>query len=129
MPQVIAALIPGMGVGVALLGVTVDHVSNRAEVLDLTADAELDVIRLGLSEASGKGKLRLVCHELAGKAEQGVLVDRIASGEGEEFDAREVTRFEEQYQIFLALAFLLLLSEALLSDRRTEEHEWVGRFE
>jgi len=57
------------------------------------------------------------------------LVDRIASGEGDEFDAREVTRFEEQYQIFLALALLLLLSEALLSDRRTEEHEWVGRFE
>ncbi|MGB1656072.1 MAG: VWA domain-containing protein [Longimicrobiales bacterium] len=57
------------------------------------------------------------------------LVDRIASGEGDEFDAREVTRFEEQYQIFLALALLLLLTEALLSDRRTEEHEWVGRFE
>ncbi|MGB1841589.1 MAG: VWA domain-containing protein, partial [Longimicrobiales bacterium] len=34
------------------------------------------------------------------------LVDRIASGEGDEFDAREVTRFEEQYQIFLALALL-----------------------
>lgn len=57
------------------------------------------------------------------------LVDRIASGEGDEFDAREVTRFEEQYQIFLALALLLLLTEALLSDRRTEENEWVGRFE
>ena len=57
------------------------------------------------------------------------LVDRIASGEGDEFDAREVTRFEEQYQIFLALALLLLLSEALLSDRKSEEHEWVGRFE
>ena len=57
------------------------------------------------------------------------LVDRIASGEGDEFEAREVTRFEEQYQLFLALALLLLLSEALLSDRRSEEHEWVGRFE
>lgn len=57
------------------------------------------------------------------------LIDRIASGEGEEFDAREVTRFEEQYQIFLALALLLLLSEALLSDRRMEHREWVGRFE
>jgi Ca-activated chloride channel family protein len=57
------------------------------------------------------------------------LVDRIASGEGEEFEAREVTRFEEQYQLFLALALLLLLAEALLSDRRSEEHEWVGRFE
>lgn len=57
------------------------------------------------------------------------LVDRIASGEGEEFDAREVTRFEEQYQLFVALALLLLLTEALLSERRTEEREWVGRFE
>jgi Ca-activated chloride channel family protein len=57
------------------------------------------------------------------------LVDRIANGEGDEFDAREVTRFEEQYQIFLGLALLLLLAEALLSDRKSEEHEWVGRFE
>lgn len=57
------------------------------------------------------------------------MVDRIASGEGEEFDAREVTRFQEQYQIFLGLAVLMLLAEVLVSDRRSEEHEWAGRFE
>ncbi len=57
------------------------------------------------------------------------LVDRIASGEGEELEAREITRFEEQYQIFLGLAILLLLLDLLWSDRRKVEVAWAGRFE
>jgi Ca-activated chloride channel family protein len=57
------------------------------------------------------------------------FVDQVASGEGEEIDALEVTRFEEQYQIFLGLALLMLVTDLLLPDRRRTEHEWVGRFE
>lgn len=57
------------------------------------------------------------------------LVDEIAAGQGEEIDALQVTQFEEQYQIFLGLALLLLLAEVLVSDRRKTEHEWAGRFE
>lgn len=57
------------------------------------------------------------------------LVDRIAGVEGEALDARQITQFEEQFQIFLGVALILLLIEWLLPDRRREQRVWVGRFE
>ncbi len=54
------------------------------------------------------------------------LVEEIGRG-GREVESREFTRFEEQYQIFLAAAFLLLIVEFVLPERkrrpvrRTEE--------
>lgn len=57
------------------------------------------------------------------------LVDEIARGEGEEIDAIQVTQFEEQYQIFLGLALLMLMVEVLISDRRRARQTWTGRFE
>lgn len=56
------------------------------------------------------------------------LVDEIAGGDGRELEAREVTRFEEQFQIFLGLALLLLLIEGLVPDRRRATEAWAGRF-
>jgi Ca-activated chloride channel family protein len=56
------------------------------------------------------------------------LVDQIAAGEGEELDTREVTQFEEQYQLFLAFGLVLLLAEAVIPDRRKATEEWSGRF-
>jgi Ca-activated chloride channel family protein len=56
------------------------------------------------------------------------LVDRIAAEQGEAVDARQVTQFEEQYQIFLGLALALLMAEALIPDRRRVRKEWSGRF-
>ncbi len=41
----------------------------------------------------------------------------------------EITQFEEQYQIFLALAVLLLVADVLISDRRKTAERWTGRFE
>lgn len=57
------------------------------------------------------------------------LVDDIARGTGEEMDAMQITQFEERYQIFLALAVLLLVADVLISDRRKTEERWTGRFE
>ncbi len=57
------------------------------------------------------------------------FVERVASGTGTELDAREVTQFEEQYQIFLALALLMLVAETMLPERRRRERAWAGRFE
>lgn len=57
------------------------------------------------------------------------FVEEIARGEGEEIEAMQVTRFEEQYQIFLGFALLLLFLDVLLPERRKTEHEWAGRFE
>jgi hypothetical protein len=45
------------------------------------------------------------------------LVEMIGGG-GRELEAREVTQFEEQYQIFLGAAFLLLVLETLIPTRR-----------
>lgn len=55
------------------------------------------------------------------------LVDELTGGDGEEIESREVTRYEEQYQIFLGLALLLLLAEGLLPERRRVTDAWVGR--
>jgi Ca-activated chloride channel family protein len=57
------------------------------------------------------------------------LVDEIAGVDGEAVDERRITQFEEQYQIFLALALALLVAEALIPERRRKEEPWHGRFE
>jgi Ca-activated chloride channel family protein len=57
------------------------------------------------------------------------LVDQIAAGQGEELDTREITQFDEQYQLFLALGFFMLLAEALVPDRRRASGKWSGRFQ
>jgi Ca-activated chloride channel family protein len=57
------------------------------------------------------------------------LVDEIVAGEGEELDSREITQYEEQFQLFLGLAFALLLAEGLVPERRKTEEAWSGRFE
>jgi len=56
------------------------------------------------------------------------LVEEIAGGQGRELEAREITQFEEQFQIFLGLALLLLLAESLISERRRKKEVWAGRF-
>lgn len=55
------------------------------------------------------------------------LVEELTGGEGGEIESREVTRYEEQYQIFLGLALLLLVAEALLPERRRVADAWEGR--
>ena len=47
----------------------------------------------------------------------GRLVERIERG-GREVESREVTQFEEQYQIFLAVALLLLAAEFIVPGRK-----------
>jgi len=56
------------------------------------------------------------------------LIDDVTAMGGRETDSREVTQFEEQFQIFLGIALVLLFAEALLTDRRRVGHEWTGRF-
>lgn len=56
------------------------------------------------------------------------LMDELLAREGRELDAREVTQFEEQFQIFLGLALLMLLAESVVPDRRRINEEWTGRF-
>ena len=55
------------------------------------------------------------------------LVEELTGGDGEEIESREVTLYEEQYQIFLGLALALLLVETLIPERRRAADAWVGR--
>jgi Ca-activated chloride channel family protein len=86
--------------------------------------------RLGeqtLSEVAQRTGARYVRAGAGGTAFED-LVDEIAGVEGEVLDARQITQFEEQFQIFLGGALALLLIEWLLPDRRREKTVWVGRF-
>jgi len=56
------------------------------------------------------------------------LVEEITGGEGRELEAREITQFDEQFQIFLGLALILLLAEGLIPERRRKKEAWAGRF-
>jgi Ca-activated chloride channel family protein len=77
-----------------------------------------------IAEATGGTYVRVA----AGGTAFEDLMDEIAAGDGEETEAREITQFEEQYQIFLALAVALLMAEALMPERRRKEDPWSGRF-
>lgn len=58
------------------------------------------------------------------------LVDELAGAQGgEAVEERQVTRFEEQFQIFLGLALALLFVEWLWPERRRPSASWAGRFE
>ena len=56
------------------------------------------------------------------------LAESLTGGEGEEFETEQVTTFDEQYQIFLGCALILLVGEVLVPDRRRIRTAWTGRF-
>ena len=60
--------------------------------------------------------------------EMTLLAEEVTAGEGQEFEAEQVTLFDEQYQLFLGLALALLVAEMLVSDRRRVRTAWAGRF-
>jgi len=86
----------------------------------LAEEAVVDVTNLWegryVRAADGGGGLDALFAEIAGET-------------GEELDEQQITVFEEQYQIFLALSVLMLLVEGLVSERKRSVHEWAGRFE
>lgn len=55
------------------------------------------------------------------------LVRTLTGTGGQELEAKQVTRFEEQFQIFLGLGLLLLVAEMLIPDRRKTREAWDGR--
>ena len=57
-----------------------------------------------------------------------LLAEELSTGEGQECETEQVTRFDEQYQIFLGLALLLLVAETLIPERRRLHSAWTGRF-
>lgn len=78
-----------------------------------------------LAEVTGGRYLRVTSRG----GELMALADELTGMEGREIEARQVTQFEEQYQVFLGLAVGLLLLELLLPEHRRVRHAWTGRFE
>ena len=60
--------------------------------------------------------------------EMALLAEELSRGDGQQFEAEQVTLFDEQYQLFLGFALALLVAEMLVSDRRRVHAAWVGRF-
>ena len=56
------------------------------------------------------------------------MSEQVVGADGRELGTRQVTQFEEQFQIFLGVALVLLLAEAVLPDRRRHTEAWEGRF-
>ena len=56
------------------------------------------------------------------------VADRISGLQQKELGAERFTRYEERFQIPLALALACFLAEGLLSERSRGRREWRGRF-
>jgi Ca-activated chloride channel homolog len=56
------------------------------------------------------------------------VLKEINGMEKRDLDADRFTRFEDRYQIPLALGIILLTLEMLISDRRRRKQAWTGRF-
>ena len=114
-------------------GVPIPEIDERGRRQGFKRDADGNVVTTRLDETT----LRRVADATGGSfyrstpqiGELDALVEDIEAVGGREIDAREVTQFEEQFQIFLGLAILLLIIESLLPERRKLTQAWSGRLQ
>ena len=114
-------------------GVPIPEFDTRGRRSGYKRDENGDVVTTRLDEAT----LETIARETGGRYlrvtpgenELDRLADEIAEMAGREFEARQVTQYEEQFQIFLGFALVLLLAEFLVPERRRPREEWTGRFE
>jgi len=120
-----------VGVGSAD-GVPIPEFASNGVRRGFKRDADGTVITTALDEAT----LKRVAEATGGRlyrstpeaSELTDLIEDVTTLAGREIDSREITQFEEQFQIFLGIALALLFAEAWLTDRRRVGHEWTGRF-
>jgi Ca-activated chloride channel family protein len=120
-----------VGIG-SLDGVPIPDFSASGERLGFIRDEEGSVVTTRLDEST----LERVAEASGGRyfpalgsgANLDPLIEEITGGEGRELEAREITRFDEQFQIFLGFALVLLLLEGFIPERRRKEEAWAGRF-
>ncbi len=67
-------------------------------------------------------------HARPGRFELLDVLEKINAMEKRSYDAEQVTRREERFQLPLGLALSLLVLEFLISDRRRRREAWSGRF-
>lgn len=113
-------------------GVPIPDVGQDGTPQGFTRDTDGTVVTTRLAEATLQ---RLAArtdgayyHASPGGSELLLLAEELSTADGQEFDVEQVTVFDEQYQLFLGLALLLLIAESLLPDRRRIDTAWTGRF-
>lgn len=57
------------------------------------------------------------------------IMNEIAKLEKQDFGTQNLTTYEEQYQIFLFMAIILILLEFFLPEKSRRKETWKGRFE
>ena len=120
-----------VGIG-SLDGVPIPELTASGERSGFVRDESGAVVTTRLDEST----LERVAEATGGRyfpalgrgANLDLLVEEITGGEGRELETREITQFDEQFQIFLGFALLLLLAEGLIPERRRKKEAWAGRF-
>ena len=120
-----------VGIG-SLEGVPIPEIDDRGVRTGFKRDEEGNVVTTRLDRATLERVAERTGGRYFGAAATGTnldpLIEEITGGDGRELEAREVTRFDEQFQIFLGAGLLLLLVEAIVPDRRRKRETWAGRF-
>lgn len=122
--------IHAVGIG-SLEGVPIPDFDTNGRRIGFHRDGSGNVVTTRLDEAT----LRLISRETGGRyvrlatgSALDVLAEQIAAEQGRSFESQQVTQFEEQYQVFVGAALLLLLANSFTPDRRRTPSEWRGRF-
>ena len=120
-----------VGIG-SLDGVPIPEFTASGERSGFVRDVDGAVVTTRLDEAT----LERIAEATGGRyfpalgpgANLDLLVEEVTGGEGRELETREVTQFDEQFQIFLGFALVLLFAEGLIPERRRKKKVWAGRF-
>jgi len=123
--------IHAVGIG-SLEGVPIPEFAASGERTGFVRDESGAVVTTQLDEST----LERVAQATGGRyfpalgpaANLDLLIDEVTGAEGRELETREVTQFDEQFQIFLGFALVLLFVEGLIPERRRKEKVWAGRF-
>ena len=100
-------------------GQQVDFKRDRSGNVVLT---KLDELSLQEIASIGKGNYY---HATNSQDELDAIYKNINSLEKREFGAKQFTEFDDKFQYFIGLAFILLFIEVILSDRKTE---WLAQY-
>ncbi len=65
----------------------------------------------------------------AGEAEMGKIYDEVAAMDKKTLATQEFAQYQEQFQVFVAIALVLLTLELITAERRVVQRAWKGRFQ
>ena len=65
----------------------------------------------------------------SGEAELDKIIEEISQMEKKLLASQQFAQYEDRFQFLVAFAFILLLLENLIPERRRQRREWKGRFQ